>query len=331
MSHPVYRAGIIGCGRIGADVSTSGPSRIRCHAAAYQASPRVRLVAASDTDSEALSRAGQRWGISRLYTDYRQMLEREDLDLVSVCTPTVTHGQVLRDLLRSVRGYGILMEKPVAATPEEARQFLRWSADSSAVVAVNYGRRFCPVYQQAAQEIREGRLGRIQFVHAVYTNGLYNNGTHLLDLLRWMVGDPQALTPMERVKEGPDPTWSVRVVWPDGTAGWLQAVDPDAYTLFELDLVGTEGRYRFVDQGHWLERYRVEEATAEHGFRQLSADPAKERTDLDGSVRYALEDLIQAMERGRAPACTLEDGMAALELARRALSGARGDPLVSTV
>ena len=60
----VFRAAIIGCGRIGADAGEpgSGSSRIASHAASYVASPRTELVALCDVDAQRLARAGERWG-----------------------------------------------------------------------------------------------------------------------------------------------------------------------------------------------------------------------------------------------------------------------------
>lgn len=276
-------------------------------------------MAASDPDTDCLNRAGARWGIERLYSGYREMLDREELDLVSVCTPTATHGEVLSDLLRSGRAYGILMEKPIATTLEEAQGLIELAADSPAVVSVNYGRRFCPVYRQVAREIQQERFGKLQYAHAVYTKGLYHNGTHLIDLLRWMMGEPLELTPMELVRDGGDPILSLRLTWGHGVTAWLQGADHEAFNLFELDLVFTKGRLRFVDQGHWLERYSVEDLTSTYGFRQIAPHPTRQRTAFDESIRFALKDLIQAIEQGHPPHCTLQDGREAMALAAQAV------------
>ncbi len=322
-----YLAGVIGCGRIGADSTEDGSSRIDCHAQAYTSSSRVRLVAASDLNENRLAKAGARWGIDRLYTNYHEMLDREKLDLVSICTPTETHVEVLGSLLEHGRTAGILMEKPTAATLKDAVHLAKRAASSPTTVSVNYGRRFCPAYQQVAREIQQGRLGRLQFIYGVYTKGLYRNGTHLLDLLRWFYGNPMEVMATEGDENEPDPTLSLRLTWPDGASGWIQSADHEAFNLFELDLVHTEGRLRFVDQGHHLERYGVEDVASTYGFRQLTTIPTIEATGFQYSIRYAVEDLIESMENGRVPACTLDDGKEAVGLAERALHGLLPQPM----
>lgn len=316
----VYRAGLIGCGRIGADVSTRGSSRIACHAAAYRSIPSVRLVAASDTNESTLQQAGARWDIERLYTNYQEMLARESLDLISICTPTSTHAQVLSDVLAQRRVAGILAEKPIASSLEEAAMLTRQAADAGITVSVNYIRRFCPAYCQSVQEVREGRWGRPQYLHALYTKGVFNNGTHLLDLASWLLGQPTEVIPIAREIAEDDPTISLRAVWPNGVTGWLQAADYSVCNIFEVDLICTEGRLRFVDQGHQLERYAVEDHTKRSGFRQLSLTPSVEPTELRHAIRYGVEDLIMSVEQGRPPACTLDDSRNALALALRAMS-----------
>lgn len=313
----VYRAGLIGCGRIGADAASDTSSRLHCHAQAARECGRVRLEALCDPDEERLRRAANRWGVERTYTDHQEMLAREKLDLISICSPTPTHAAVFKDALECGGLRGILLEKPLASTPDEAARMVELARISPAIVSVNYGRRFCPVYQKAFREIREGRIGKVFTVHGLYTKGIYNNGTHLLDLLHWALGDPADLVPSEELSAGDDPTWSFRWIGPGGVTGWIQGADHRIFNVFEVDFLGTEGRYRFTDQGHRLERYGVENVVSSFGFRQLEAAPAVEQTGFRDSVRFALEDLVECMETGRTPACSLEQGARLLAWAGR--------------
>lgn len=292
-----YRAGLIGCGRIGAGISDSGASRIRPHAQAYRTSSRTRLVAACDTNPVCLWRAAARWGIAATYTDFRAMLEKEKLDLLSIASPTETHTPMLRAAAAQPGLLGVLVEKPIAGSPEEARELLNRMADSAIRVSVHYGRRFCPVYRRWAQDVRENLLGEIQAAHGIYTGGMNQNGTHLLDLLRWFLGEQ----PSARVR--------------------LEVCRHDAFNLFELDLIGTEGRLRFTDLGHRMEYFRVQPARG-LAFRRLEAKPRVQATELSGSIRFALKNLVDAIEGKGTVHCSLEDGLRALEWADRLESGA---------
>ena len=287
-----YRAGLIGCGRIGAGISDSGASRIRPHAEATRKSSRIRLVAACDTDPIRLRRAADRWGIPATYGDFRSMLEKEKLDLLSIASPTKTHAPMLLAAAAQPGLLGALVEKPVAGSLEEARELAERLRDFGIVVGVHYGRRFCPVYRRWAEAVSEGFLGEIQAAHGIYTGGMNQNGTHLLDLLLWFLGEQR----MGCVR--------------------LEHCHHSAFNLFELDLIGTEGRLRFTDLGHRVEHFRVRPARG-LAFRQLEATPRTQATGLADSVRFALKNLVDAIEGKATVHCALEDGVRALEWANR--------------
>src|SRR5438874_12769615 len=97
-----YRVGIVGCGRKASTIDDEGKCPVNycrppgAHAAAYALLPEVELVAACATGQASRRAFGARWGLpaEALYVDYRQMLARERLDLVSVCTHAPLHAAV---------------------------------------------------------------------------------------------------------------------------------------------------------------------------------------------------------------------------------------------
>ena len=89
MGTDIFRVGIVGCGLIADkldDVPRLAPGRIPlpwAHAPAYAMAPDTRIVAAADLNESVVRQFAQRWGVSAVYTDYREMLQRESLDVVS--------------------------------------------------------------------------------------------------------------------------------------------------------------------------------------------------------------------------------------------------------
>jgi predicted dehydrogenase len=317
LQHPAHRAAIIGCGRIGTDTGEpgTGSSRIRSHAAAYTDSQRTELVALCDTDAGRLALAAERWPGAACYSSVDDLLTHEHPDLVSICTSPGSHCDVLGEVLRA-EVPGVLLEKPIAAQLEDAERALGIAADSGSRIAVNYIRRFPPVYRQAIRDVAGGVLGTVQHVGVLYTKGIVNNGSHVLDLLRALFGDPVGA---EVIGAWPaaevDPTLSAQVRFADGVEASVRGLSGDAYNIFDIDILGTEGRLLFTDLGHTLCRYTTEDTRPVHGFRQLQPEPDVMQTELASAVRFAVEDLVQSVETGTAPQCTLEDGYAALELA----------------
>jgi predicted dehydrogenase len=314
-----YRAAIIGCGRIGADINPPGvgSSRLGCHAAAYASSRRARLAAACDPDKARRDEARRRWGIPHVYADAAEMLERETPEIVSICTPAGAGREIVGNLLSSESVKAVLVEKPLASTLEEADALLAQSAASRVASAVNYVRRYASSYTEVAAAVRAGSLGRVQLVRGIYTKGILNNGTHLIDLLRMFFGEVQATEIIgEPVDSAIDPTVSCRLRFGDVDAT-IHGLDHTACSIFEVDIVGTRGRVTFTDLGHRINRWTVDDTMSVHGFRQLSPNPDVSDTGLATAIASAIENLMNCVEGAAKPLCTFADARAALELAMR--------------
>jgi predicted dehydrogenase len=120
------RAAVVGAGRLGA-----------LHAAKYAATPGVRLTDVVDIDSARAERVARLTG-ARAAFDYRELQGR--VDLVSIATPTVTHLEITSSLLAG--GIDVLVEKPMTATLEEARQLALLARRSDRVLQVGHLERF---------------------------------------------------------------------------------------------------------------------------------------------------------------------------------------------
>lgn len=174
-----YRAGIVGCGGIA-----------RSHARAYQRHEKVNLVAAADLNPEALKKFSDQFSISAKYTDYREMLRKEDLDLVSVCTWQGTHAEIT--IAAAERGVkGILCEKPMAVNLGEADAMIEACDRSGTKLVVCHQHRFDAINVEARKLVQEEAIGQPTMVFRRVRDGLLNNGTHYIDGVRYILGDPE--------------------------------------------------------------------------------------------------------------------------------------------
>lgn len=315
-----YRAAIVGCGRIGADLNPPGigSSRLGSHAAAYTSSARVDLVAACDVDAARREGAQTRWRIPHVYAEAREMLEREAPDIVSICTPPEARGKLPEDLLADGMVKGVLVEKPLGWTLNDAGALLASARASSAIVAVNYVRRYAPVYRDMAAAIRQGTIGRVQVVRGLYTKGIVNNGGHMIDLLRLYFGEPRDVQLIaDAIDEAGDPTVSFRMWFDGGIEATVHGLDHSAGSIFELDIIGTMGRLRFSDLGHRMERWTVEDTIGTYGFRQFMPEPRTADAGLSTAIPGAIDNLLDCLESGSAPFGTVDDAYATLAIALR--------------
>ena len=196
----------LGIGIIGAGVI------LQNHALAYRGLPELaRLIAVSDIDQGRATAAKREHGFQHSYADYRDLLNREDIDVVSVCTPPHVHTPVVVDCLAA--GKHVLCEKPISRTLAEADQAIQ-AADLHPEVKFStvYQYRTDPAHERVREMIRNESLGRImmatlrvraQRTPAYYatakgrgswaTDGggvLINQAVHQLDALISFLGAP---------------------------------------------------------------------------------------------------------------------------------------------
>ncbi len=140
------------------------------HADSYSRNPRVQIAAVAAIDN--LEPFAAKWKIPKTYTDYREMLAREQLDLVSVCAPNFLHHDIVIAAAQAKRH--VFCEKPLATSPADARAMRE--ACRRAGVLLFYGEDWCfaPALRRALALVQEGALGKLLYVKAKECH----NGTH---------------------------------------------------------------------------------------------------------------------------------------------------------
>jgi predicted dehydrogenase len=159
MSKNQVRIGIIGS-KFAADF----------HADSYSRNDRAEVVAVAALDN--LPEYSSRWSIPDTYEDYHRMLEREDLDLVSICAPNFLHGQMVEACARA--GKHVVCEKPLATNVEDAEKALAACRENR--VRLFYAEDWCfaPALRRMIEVVEEGGIGEPLFVKAKEVH----NGTH---------------------------------------------------------------------------------------------------------------------------------------------------------
>lgn len=120
------------------------------------------LVAACDPDPDRLGAASKAYGFERTYADYREMLDREQLDAVIIVTPHATHTAIARDCL--ARDLHVLLEKPMTLYAVDARMLVELAAARGKELLIGYTYNYAPQARRAREVIASGALGAVQYV-----------------------------------------------------------------------------------------------------------------------------------------------------------------------
>ncbi len=193
------RIGIIGCGGIANGKHMPSLKKL---------SDKAEMVAFCDIIEERAVKAAEEFGAegSKVYTDYKELLKDETIDVVHVCTPNRSHSFITVDSLEA--GKHVMCEKPMAKTYAEAKEMLEAAKRTGKKLSIGYQNRQCAENRFAKSVCESGELGEIYYAkalairrRAVPTWGVFLNeyeqgggplidiGTHALDLTLWLMNN----------------------------------------------------------------------------------------------------------------------------------------------
>ena len=255
-----YRAVIAGLGFIGAGDQVSGDALGQqvaqldgTHAAALSGNPRVHLIAGSSRDAGRRERFAARHTKEpslKTYADWREMLDRERPEIVSVATYSPEHAPIV--IAAAERGArAVYCEKPIAQCAADAQRMLDACARAGTLLVINHNRRFNPNYRKLRDHVAAGGLGTLTSCNLQWSTGrLGNVGTHFIDALMMLTGksviavagtlDP-AGRPDCRGTQFHDPGGWGMLRLEDGLIATLDAAD-NARVPAAITLNGTLGR-----------------------------------------------------------------------------------------
>lgn len=162
--------------------------------------PKAELVAVADFDPKGREEAGRRLGVKSLYADYRQMLDREKLDVVSICPRWLGQREEMVAACAAA-GCHMFCEKPFAIDATMADRMLSACKSAGVKVAVAHQQRITPGMAEARAMLADGRLGKILSLRArgkedqrAGGQDLIVLGDHWFDLMTLLAGEPRWVT-----------------------------------------------------------------------------------------------------------------------------------------
>ncbi len=189
------RIGIIGAGFA---QTTQIPGFKNCEGA--------RAVVIASAHREHAKQVAREFDIPYVADDWRGVIERDDVDLVSIVTPVVTHYEITMAALGA--GKHVLCEKPMAMNADEARQMMQLAREKNVLALIDHELRFLPGRQKVAQLIRRGDVGQPWHARCLFRSGQRANpdrpwnwwsdvkqgggalgaiGSHIVDAFRWLM------------------------------------------------------------------------------------------------------------------------------------------------
>lgn len=324
----LLRCAVFGAGRIG-----------RIHAANVARHVEgAQLVAIADVDRSAATDLAGRLGVATVTEDYSELLSRDDIDAVLVCTPTSTHYDVL---LASVAARkAIFTEKPIDL------DLARIDAINEAVIAggipmmVGFQRRYDPDFARVRAMVEAGAVGTVHVVRITSrdaippprsfistSGGIFLDMTvHDLDMVRFVTGREvvgvyargAVLVDPMFAEEG---DWDTAVVTLSLEGGALATIDNSRKAVYgqdqRVEVFGSTGVVAATN--HAVDRVTSADASGAHSARLMAFFPER----YAEAYRLEVQAFVDAVRAGRPMPVTGQDGRRATELALAARRSAR--------
>jgi len=296
----------------------------------------VQLVGIAETHEPTLKLALNRFHVAG-YTDYRQMIKAVQPDLVSVVVPTYLHYEVASHALD--QGINVLIEKPMAATVEDARKLISLARLRGAKIAIGSIERFNPAVIEAKRRLLEGELGQVFHLHArrlgpfpprIRDVGVtLDLATHDLEVMRYLTNaeiDRVYAETRRRIHHKYEDLMLGTLQFTNGAVGMLDVNRLTPTKIRELSVTGDKGMYliNYLTQDLYFyendcppptqNALSTPDGVSEGAVTRLKVQKAE-------PLRLEYEDVVAALRNDTSPSVTGEDGLAVLKTAIE-LSGA---------
>lgn len=254
---------------------------------------KINLIGVCDVSQSSLKKAGHEAGFKVCTSDYKELLERDDIQVINCCTPNLYHKQLILDAAKA--GKHIYCDKPLAMNLEEAREMTKAVEENGIKNQVTLEYRFFPALMRAKQLVDEGFLGkvfnfRVHYLHSGYIDpnrplswrmnkqiggggALLDMGPHPIDVTRYLLGDfskvmattrtyikerPSMEDPTRMVKVEVDDLVAMQVEMKDASIGYIEAsrLATGSNDELRIEMHGSKGAIYFNSMDpNWLSVY----------------------------------------------------------------------------
>ena len=334
MAKSKLRFGIIGAGTPNQSI---GGKELYHGVGEYHASAITEfaeLVAIASRSESSARGLADKFEVKDIYTDYRKLLERKDIDAVTIGTPSGTHGDIAIDAAHA--GKHILIEKPIDVTTEKAEEVVRECERFKVKLSVAFHHRF-GIARDIKEAVDNGEIGKLILGNAFckryrtkeyFTSSdwrgtwaldgggaLMNQGIHVIDSFQWIMGEVDYLWGYYGTAGHPyievEDVAVASLKFKNGALGIIESTTccyPDLSDRIELH--GEKGS--IIAEGYPME-IKLRESIDSNG--KVTAESFKEQPPMYKGMHHDLiKDLIEAIEEDREPEVNGWEGLKSLRI-----------------
>lgn len=318
------KCAIVGLGRIASSLEDDKlREKPASHAGAVSKHPNCELIAGADLEQQKREAFKKRWGVSLVFENAEQLLAQTKPQILNIATPPESHLEILKLALKH-KVPVIICEKPLAPNLKEGQKILKLASKSCSKIVINHERRYSNDYIYTKECIDSKKYGELLSIHSKLFMGkkrapaqmLLDDGTHLLDILRFLSGSE-----FKKIKTFGNAKSDTGTLFIKALLGKtllsIELASKRDYLCFESDLFFESGRIRI---GNGLfEEYQSEKSPYYEHFNSLKLV----QSNCFNKTNYfygMMQDAVKCfLEKPYCPKSSLKDGFESLNTIQRIL------------
>ena len=309
-----FTAAVVGLGQIGQgyDYDKTDDAFVLTHSQGFIHHYGFELIAGVDPDMTQCKRFEEKFR-RPAYEDLQALMAHHQPEIFSIGVPTQKHYPVFCEIMLA-KPRAVLCEKPIAASLSDARSMVEIAKSNRCSLLVNYMRRFEPGVLILKQILQNKDFGEPYKGNVWYSKGMLNNGSHFLDLLRFLLGEVTQIRVVQKGRrwDGADPEPDVCLDY-GGIQVYFLSAREECFSIGEMALVCTKGLISYGESGSLIEARRVDPDDVYSCYTTLGQKRESIPTDLNRYQWHVVDHLYHHLTRG---APLNSDGESALETLR---------------
>jgi UDP-N-acetylglucosamine 3-dehydrogenase len=324
----MLKAAVIGVGAMGKN-----------HARIYSEIDGVKLVAVSDTDKKSLAGICSKFNVKG-YNDYKEMLAKEKLDIVSIAVPTFLHKQVAIDAISI--GINVLLEKPIATSISDAKEIIKNAEEKKIKLMIGHIERFNPAIIELKRRIADlGDIYKIivervgPFPQRITDVGVVIDlSVHDLDIINYLLGSKLETIYAEtqqRIHPKFEDSLTAILKYQNNVISVLNIDWLTPTKKRQLTVTGRKGMFKinYLTQEIYFYENRI--GANDYGYGMVSVtegNMTKIHIDTKEPLKQEIQSFVDCVVQNKAPLITGQDGINALLSAQKILESAHEHKIV---
>ncbi len=316
---------MVGCGNIAGGFDQARPPGDLpfTHAGAYIRDGRFNITVCVEPDDTRRAGFMAAWGVPIGFRSVDEILDScYQFDVISICSPTSCHAHDLEIALR-LKPKLIFCEKPFTVLLADTERLVEECRKSNIFLGVNHTRRWDRDIVKLQADMQAGQWGQLRSVVGYYNKGIFNNGSHMLDLLHLLVGGMSIVKVGKPVHDffPKDPAVPVWLESNQGVPVHLACGHAEDYAIFELQLIFSNGVVTMEEGGmYWRERRAIASTTFK-GYRRLEEGVRREG-EYPRAMLQVVDNIYRAVKQGESLASSGESALLAQRMCQQIMSQA---------